>query len=212
MRLTEDMLRRAFPQSRAADRTRFLPYLNICPPQWGIDTPGRLRAFLAQTGHESGQLRTLSENLNYSAEALRRVFPKYFPTAELAAAYARNPERIASRVYAGRLGNGDEKSGDGWRYRGRGLIQITGRDNYRAIGEACREDFLTQPDLVAMAKFAVMTACAWWKENGLNELCDGLEGADGGGAFERITRRINGGVNGLPERRRLYGLARRYVP
>ena len=138
------------------------------------NTTDRAAMFLAQARHESAQFTRLEENLNYSSGALVATFPKYF-TIDQAYAYARQPQRIASRVYANRMGNGDEASGDGWRYRGRGLFQITGRDNYHEVGVALKssgEALLTNPDLLLQPDFAAMSAAWYWISNGLNDLAD----------------------------------------
>ena len=144
----------------AARVDRYLPDLRALLPEHDIDTPLRLAHFLAQVLHESGLLRIVEENLNYSAEGLRRIFPRYFTPAQ-AQRYARQPQAIASRVYGGRLGNGDEASGDGWRFRGRGLIQLTGRDNYRALADWLADDVVAAPDSVA-ARYAVHGAVFYW--------------------------------------------------
>ncbi len=162
-----------------------------------IDTPPRMAAFTAQLAHESGQLQRWTENLNYRWERLRQVFPKYFTTDAEARAFDRKPERIANRVYAGRMGNGPEPSGDGWRYRGRGPIQLTGKDNYRACGSAIGVDLVGDPDLLATPGPGCLAAAWFWARNGLNTLADA-------GDFVTITRRINGGLNGLADRREFW--------
>ncbi|TAN62984.1 MAG: glycoside hydrolase family 19 protein [Magnetospirillum sp.] len=199
--LTADILRAALPAARPTDIARFATPLAEACAEWNIDTPLRLAAFLAQIAHESGQLRTVIENLNYSAEALLRVFPRHFDAAG-AAAYARQPERIAARVYANRMGNGDEASGDGWRYRGRGLIQITGHDNYAACGTALGLglDLIAQPELLEQPAAAARSAAWFWHRHDLNRLADARD-------IETITRRINGGLTGLDDRRACYARA-----
>lgn len=162
-----------------------------------ITTPQRQAMFLSQLAHESGNFQFTSENLNYSADALRRVFGKYFPTDALAQKYARQPERIANRVYANRMGNGDEASGDGWNYRGRGLIQLTGKDNYAAFARDNNNNALQKPDDVAEAEMAVSSAGWFWATNRLNQLADT-------GDVKAVTRRINGGYNGLADREAKY--------
>jgi putative chitinase len=162
-----------------------------------ITTPQRQAMFLSQLAHESGNFRFVVENLNYSADALRRVFGKYFPTDALANQYARQPERIANRVYASRMGNGDEASGDGWKYRGRGLIQLTGKDNYASFSLQADNNALVEPDLVAEPKLAVESAGWYWATNRLNQLADT-------GDVKAVTRRINGGYNGLEDREAKY--------
>lgn len=172
------------------------------------DNAYRVAAFLAQCAHESQELNRLVENLNYSAAALMRTWPKRFPTLGGAEAYARQPERIANRVYAGRLGNGDEPSGDGWRYRGRGLIQVTGRGTYRETGAALALPLAAQPELLEQAANAALSAAWFWKSHLLNPLADhhstDIDDAD----FVTITTKINGGKIGLAARRAFWVKAR----
>jgi putative chitinase len=161
-----------------------------------INTPLRLAHFLAQCGHESGNWKFKVENLNYSAPALQSVFRKYFPDEATAAQYARKPEMIANKVYASRMANGDEASGDGWRFRGRGYIQLTGRQNYTSFDKVVDEDVLTYPDLVA-EKYPLLSAAWFWDSNKLNALADkGSTDAD----ITAITKRVNGGTHGLEDR------------
>ncbi|CDK99778.1 Lytic enzyme [Magnetospirillum gryphiswaldense MSR-1 v2] len=197
--LTADILRAALPAARPTDIARFVTPLAEACAEWGIDAPLRLAAFLAQIAHESGQLRALVENLNYSAEALLRVFPRHFDATQ-ATAYARQPERIGSKVYANRMGNGDEASGDGWRYRGRGLIQVTGKANYAACGTALGLDLIVQPELLEQPDAAARSAGWFWHRNGLNRPADARD-------IETITRRINGGLTGLDDRKACYARA-----
>jgi putative chitinase len=161
-----------------------------------INTPLRLAHFLAQCGHESGGFRVTQENLNYSAKGLNGIFKKYFPTEAAAAAYARNPQKIANKVYANRMANGDEASGDGYKFRGRGYIQLTGRANYTEFGKAIGEDIASNPDKVA-STYSLLSAAWFWSKNGLNKLADG-------GATDpvvtSITKRVNGGTIGLADR------------
>ncbi len=161
-----------------------------------INTPLRLAHFLAQCGHESGGFRLTQENLNYSAKGLNGIFKKYFPTEAAAAAYARNPQKIANKVYANRMENGSEASGDGYKFRGRGYIQLTGRANYTAFGKAIGEDIVNNPDIVS-GKHALLSAAWFWSKNGLNKLADG--GA-GDATVTSITKRVNGGTIGLADR------------
>jgi putative chitinase len=161
-----------------------------------INTPLRLAHFLAQCGHESGGFRATQENLNYSAKGLNGIFKKYFPTEASAAAYARNPQKIANKVYANRMANGDEASGDGFRFRGRGYIQLTGRANYTAFGKAIGEDVTGNPDVVS-GKYALLSAAWFWSNNGLNKLADG---GSTDAVVTTITRRVNGGTIGLADR------------
>jgi len=161
-----------------------------------INTPLRLAHFLAQCGHESGGFRATQENLNYSAKGLNGIFKKYFPTEASAAAYARNPQKIANKVYGGRMGNGLEASGEGYKFRGRGYIQLTGKENYTAFGKAIGEDILANPDKVA-STYALLSAAWFFSKNGLHKMADG-------GATDQvvtsITKRVNGGTIGLADR------------
>ena len=177
----------------------FVSALNDAMARFKIHSRLRESAFLAQVGHESGQLRTLVENLNYSAEGLIKTWPKRFNLVS-AASVARKPEQIANIVYASRMGNGPAVSGDGWRYRGRGLIQVTGWVNYQACGEALSLDLLIKPELLEQPAYAALSAAWFWSSNGLNELADA-------GHFEAITRRINGGLSGQADRLKLWARA-----
>jgi putative chitinase len=160
-----------------------------------INTPLRLAHFLAQCGHESGGFRAVQENLNYSADGLKRIFPKYFP-GNLAESYARNPEKIASKVYGGRMGNGDESTKEGFKFRGRGYIQLTGKANYTAFAKSIGEDTVTNPDLVA-TKYPLASAAWFFSKNGLNSIAD--RGADST-TVTAVTKRVNGGTIGLADR------------
>jgi len=164
--------------------------------KFGINTPLRLAHFLAQCGHESGGFRAVQENLNYSAKGLNGIFRKYFPTEASAAAYARNPQKIASKVYGGRMGNGPESTGEGYKFRGRGYIQLTGKDNYRAFGTAIGEDMTANPDKVA-THYPLLSAAWFFSKNGLHKLADG--GATDA-VVTQITKRVNGGTIGLADR------------
>lgn len=161
----------------------------------GVNTPLRLAHFFAQLEHESN-LKPVEENLNYSSHALQRVFKKYFPTKALADDYARHPERIANKVYANRMDNGNEASGDGWRYRGRGFIQITGKANYKALTEATGIDYLNNPDLLLTEADSMISALWFWSFRNLNKYAD-LDDV------KMVTKRINGGYNGLKHRTEL---------
>lgn len=161
-----------------------------------INTPERIAGFLAQVGHESGGLRFTVENLNYRAEALTRVWPSRFPPG-VAESYAMQPERIANRAYADRMGNGDEASGEGWAYRGRGLIQLTGKDSYAAFSLAADNNALLEPDLVAKVELAALSAGWFWSSKGLNALADNRD-------IVGMTVRVNGGTNGLDDRQMRY--------
>jgi putative chitinase len=163
---------------------------------FGVNTPLRLAHFLAQCGHESGGFRLTQENLNYSAKGLMGIFKKYFPTQALADAYARKPEKIANRVYGNRMGNGAEATGEGFKFRGRGYIQLTGKSNYAAFDLAVEDDILANPDLVS-TKHALASAAWFWKKNGLNLIADTGSSAE---VVTKITKRVNGGTIGLPDR------------
>ena len=184
---------------RCQDPAGWVQTLSTVLPKYGITTPARQAAFIAQCGHESAGWSTFVENLNYSAKALNTVFPKYFVLAGRSAEkYARNPEKIANVVYANRMGNGDIASGDGWRYRGRGPIQLTGRGNYADFSNAFGVDVVKNPELVQTNKETGLMAAVWfWNKNGLNELADAQD-------IKAMTKRINGGYNGLEDRVNLY--------
>ena len=175
----------------------FVSALNTAMNHYQIVGTKRIAAFIAQVGHESGQLTRLVENLNYGADALRKTWPSRFDV-ELARAVARKPEQIANIAYSNRMGNTEQ--GDGWKYRGRGLIQITGQNNYRACGEALGLDLIAQPELLEKPQHACMSAAWFWATNGLNTLADA-------GKFDAITQRINGGQNGAADRQALYSKA-----
>ena len=164
---------------------------------FGIDTPWRIAGFISNVAHESGGLRTVKENLFYSAERLMAVFGKYFPTIEIAKTYAMQPERIANRVYANRMGNGDEASGDGYKFSGKGLIQLTGKNNFLAYSLACDNEALQYPQIVELPKYAAESAGWFWHSNGLNALADAQD-------VQGMCRRINGGLNGLADRQLKY--------
>jgi len=163
--------------------------------KYEVNTPLRLAHFFAQAEHESG-LKPISENLNYSAEGLIKVFKKYFPTLQFAKLYARNPEKIANKVYANRMGNGTEQSGEGWKYRGRGFIQITGKFNYMKLSTNTGIDFVSNPELLLLEANSMISALWFWNENRLNAIADKDD-------LKGITKRINGGYNGLEHRKEL---------
>jgi putative chitinase len=164
--------------------------------KFGLNTPLRLAHFLAQCGHESGGFKVVNENLNYSAKGLMGIFKKYFPTEQLAESYQRQPQKIANKVYASRMGNGPETSGEGFKFRGRGFIQLTGKDNYTAFGKAINEDIPNNPDLVA-TKYPLLSAAWFFTKNGLHKMAD--QGATDQ-VVTSITKRVNGGTIGLIER------------
>lgn len=167
--------------------------LNQTFEKFNINTPLRQAAFIGQCGHECGNFRILEENLNYRAETLMKLWPKRFPTLEVANEYARNPRKIANKVYASRMGNRDEASGDGYRFRGRGCIQLTGHANYFHAGNGLRVDFVKEPDLVATPQYAALTAGWFWSTHKLNDLADASN-------WVGLTKKINGGTIGLDDR------------
>jgi len=162
--------------------------------KYEINTPKRQAAFIGQCAHESGNFKTLEENLNYKPEALMRVWPSRFPDLPTAMKYAHDPEKIANKVYGGRMGNGVEETGDGWKYHGRGLIQLTGKENYANCGQALGIDLLATPNLLTLPEQACLSAGWFWNKKGLNSLADS-------GDIETMTKRINGGLIGLDDRK-----------
>lgn len=179
---------------------RFLPHLIAASEAFLINNPRRVAAWLAQIGHESKGLSVLVENLNYSAKALLATFPKYF-NADTAKEYARKPEMIANRVYGGRMGN--NRDGDGWKFRGRGLLQTTGRLNYSKLS-VLGEDFTAKPELLEQPKYAALSAAYFWESHGLNVLADK-------DMFVTITQRINGGMNGYAHRVALWNAVKERI-
>jgi len=161
--------------------------------RWGINTAQRQAAFIGQCGHECGNFRILEENLNYSADRLVKIWPKRFTSIEMAQPYNRNPKAIANKVYGGRMGNRDEASGDGWRFRGSGWLQLTGHDNFYHAGKAIGQDFVMNPDLVRTPEFAAQTAGWFWSTHNCNAKADVKD-------WTGLTKIINGGVLGLTER------------
>ena len=161
--------------------------------RYEINTPERQAAFIGQCAHESMNFTKLEENMNYSAEGLMKTWPSRFPTLESAKPYHRNPEKIANKVYAGRMGNGPEETGEGWLYHGRGLIQLTGKDNYTLAGDALNMDFIHSPDYVLVPKYAALTAGWFWNKRNLNKEADAKD-------FTGMTKKINGGTIGLDDR------------
>ena len=172
-----------------------LSQISECIEKFQINSALRLAHFLSQCAHESGGFKVKEENLNYSAEGLKRTFPKYFP-GNLAESYARQPEKIASRVYGGRMGNGDEASQEGYTFRGRGYIQLTGKDNYRAFAQTVEDNIMNDPDLVA-SKYPLLSAAWFWHARALNASAD--KGASDAVVTE-VTKKVNGGTMGLEER------------
>ena len=173
-----------------------LAEINVLVEKFNLNSGLRLSHFLAQCAHESGNFKVLNENLNYSAEGLLKIFPKYFKDKATADAYARKPEKIANRVYASRMGNGDEASGDGYTFRGRGFIQLTGKSNYQAFSDFIKEDCVANPDLVA-TKYPLTSAAFFFDKNKLWDICD--KGATPE-VVTLVTKRVNGGTHGLDDR------------
>jgi putative chitinase len=169
-------------------------------PDYEINTPQRVAAFLAQCAHESGGFRAIKENLNYKAASLNKVWPKYFPTMEIANAYAQQPEKIANRAYANRMGNGPEESGDGWKFCGRGLIQLTGKDNYSRYAASTEQSLDEASEHLTTFEGCVQSAAWFWEANNLNQYADS-------GDILTMTKRINGGTLGLEDRQNHYAHA-----
>jgi len=161
--------------------------------RYEINTPLRQAAFIGQCQHESANFKVLQENMNYSAAGLMKTWPSRFPTLEVAQPYHRKPEKIANKVYSGRMGNGNEESGEGWLYHGRGIIQLTGKSNYMMASDSLKEDFVRSPDLVLTPRWAVLTAGWYWNKRSLNMVADKKDYTD-------MTKKINGGLIGLSDR------------
>lgn len=196
MLIDEIQLKDCLPEASDQAIANFTQAIDDTLQEFDISTPQRIAAFLAQVGHESGSLKFIKENLNYSAQGLTKTFPKYF-TPELANQYQRNPEAIANRVYANRMGNGPEESGDGWAFRGRGLIQVTGRTNYQACGDFLGVDLISDPSYLESPEGAARSAGWYWTSRNLNALADV-------GDMKQITKKINGGFIGLEDRMKHY--------
>ena len=195
---TKQQLKEMIPKNPYADQWFEAIYEIL--PEYEITTPQRVAAFLAQCAHESGGFVFLKENLNYKAASLRRVFPKYFPDDAIAAQYAGKGEMIANRVYANRMGNGDEASGDGFRYCGRGLIQLTGKNNYTFFAVSLDIPVEEASEYLQTFEGAVQSACFFWEQNKLNQWADA-------GDILTLTKRINGGTIGLEDRVKHYNHA-----
>ena len=193
--ITKDQLAQLIPGNPYV--SQWCDALNEILPEYGIDTPQRVAAFIAQCAHESGGFKFLKENLNYRAVSLRKTFPKYFPDDAIAAAYANKPQMIANRVYANRMGNGPEESGDGFRYCGRGLIQLTGRDNYAFFAGSLDIPIEEAAEYLETFEGAVQSACWFWETNNLNQWADKDD-------ILTLTKRINGGTIGLEDRKKHY--------
>lgn len=197
MELTLEQLKQLLPKNQYVEHWHHA--LSQLLPDYDINTPQRIAAFIAQCAHESGGFTALKENLNYKAETLSRIWPKYFPPA-IAQAYAAMPnkqEAIANRAYANRMGNGDEHSGDGWKFCGRGLIQLTGRSNYQAFADSLEMDIDDVPEYLQTFEGAAQSACWFWESNNLNKWADA-------GDIEKMTKVINGGTLGLEDRKKHY--------
>lgn len=205
MILTEEILKASMPKALEANIKAYVEPLRIATAKFGVDTPIRLACFISQMAHESSCLAAKVENLNYSALGLMNTFGKYFKTIDHANKYARQPEKIANYVYANRLGNGDEASGDGWKYRGRGPFQITGEKNYTLCGKAIGVDLVANPDLLLIPEYGALAAGWFWSSNNLNRYAD-LNTIDG---YTKLTKAINGGYNGLNERIVFLSLAKK---
>lgn len=195
MQLTLTQLKQMVPGIPYAEQ--WLEALNQLLPDYEINTPKRVAAFIAQCAHESGGFKFLKENLNYRPESLVKTFKKYFPTMESTTGYARNPQKIANRVYANRMGNGPEASGDGWKYCGRGLIQLTGKDNYTWFAASIGVSPEEASEYLETFEGAAQSACWFWETNNLNQWADK-------GDIERMTKIINGGTIGLEDRKKHY--------
>ena len=185
-------------------KDKYYSYIEQYCEKYKINTPKRISHFLAQVNYESGYMNYVEENLNYSAKQLLKVFPKYFKTLDEAKEYEYKGEKIANKVYANRMGNGDEQSGDGYRYRGRGLIQLTGKNNYLKFSKWYNDSkiFVDSPDLLLQPQFAVLSAFFYWDTHKLNDYI--VDNVDDYTICKVITKKINGGYNGLEERFRLY--------
>jgi putative chitinase len=197
MTITLEQFKQIFGEVKDAEE--IVKQLNNILPTFDINTKDRIAAFIAQVGHESGNFKAKVENLNYSAKALLATFPKYF-NAATADLYQRQPEKIANRVYANRMGNHDESSGDGWKYRGRGFLQLTGKNNYTACGADIGKDLGEDPSYLETTEGAITSACWFWKTNKLNDIADKKD-------IKALTKRINGGFIGLEHRTELYNKA-----
>ena len=203
--VTLDLLTHMCPQTKSSILEGFIEPLNTVAEYYDMnDNPARLAGFLAQTAHESGGFNAIKENLNYSAKGLMGTFKKYFANEAIAIQYQRKPEMIANRVYANRMGNGDEASGDGYRYCGRGLIQLTGHDNYSKFANDLGMSLEDTVSYLETPNGAVSSAGWFWDNNKLNQYCDS-------GDFVTLTKRINGGIIGLEDRKHHYEIAMHYL-
>ena len=195
MELTKDQLKQLLPKNPYIDQ--WFNALSQLLPDYEINTPQRIAAFMAQCAHESGEFLFLSENLNYKAASLRKIFGKYFTDDATAAAYEKKPEKIANRIYANRMGNSDEASGDGYKYRGRGLIQVTGKQNYTWFAASLQISPEEAAEYMGTFEGAAQSACWFWETNKLNDWADK-------GDIVTLTKKINGGTIGLEDRIKHY--------
>jgi putative chitinase len=203
--VTLDLLTHMCPHTKSSILEGYIEPLNTVAEYYEMNVnPARLAGFLAQTAHESGGYNFIKENLNYSSNGLRGTFGKYFPNDDIANQYAKKPEKIANRVYANRMKNGDESSGDGYKFRGRGLIQLTGRDNYTKFANDLGMSLEDTVAYLETPNGAVASAGWFWENNKLNQYCDS-------GDFVTLTKRINGGTIGLADRKHHFELAMHYL-
>ena len=193
--LTIEQIKKILPNNKKPES--LTQALNSVLPKYNINTKERIACFLAQCGHESGEFNRLTENLNYSGQGLCTTWPKRFPTLQEALPYERNPEKIANLVYCNRLGNGIESSGDGWKYRGRGAIQLTGKDNYSHFAKSLDKSLDETVAYCETLEGAICCACWFWSVNKLNQYADSSD-------FITLTKKINGGIVGLADRKKLY--------
>jgi putative chitinase len=197
--ITKEQLQNFFEDTNESIIDSFVDPLNKTCEKFDINSTNRIAMFIAQVGHESGGLNHTKENLNYKAAQLLKIFPRYFENID-PVNYEHQPEKIANRIYSGRMGNGSEESGDGWKFRGRGLIQLTGKENYTKFANALGMDLDAAVDYLETPEGAAMSAGWYWNDRHLNDFADA-------GDTEKVTRRINGGTIGLQERTDLYNEA-----
>lgn len=209
MRITVQQLLRAVPNTHKERAQEFVKTFNEWNERFGINTPARVTHFLAQVYCESGELKAVEENMNYSATRLMQVWPTRFRSRAVAELYAGRPEKLANYVYAGRMGNGNEASGDGWKFIGRGLIGVTGRSNYQAYAKSgfCVGDLMSHPEWLAKSPGHTKSAMWFWWKHGLSQIADtdtGQRVVDGEAVVTKITKKVNGGVIGLATRKYYY--------
>lgn len=199
--ISKEQLNQIMPKASGENLEKYCQPLNEAMAKFQINTIKRIAAFIAQLAHESGSLKYSIEGLNYSTSGLVTTWPRIFPTVEIAQKYSHNPQAIANKAYANRMGNGDEASGEGWKYRGRGPIQITGKDNYTECGQGIGADLVNHPELLEGPVCGAMSAAWFWNNRNLNQFADEDE-------FVKITKRINGGINGLTDREAFWARAK----